>query len=69
MSMPPMGVGMGVAPNPIMGVAPYAGAAAGVAPRPDAAGVSSHLDLPFFGVGVAPMAGVSPGAYPGVASA
>ena len=65
MSMPPMGVAAGVIP---IGVAPSPGVAAGVAPRLACpAGVSSHLDRPFFAWGVAPTAGVSPGAQPGVA--
>lgn len=65
MSIPPIGVAAGVMP---MGVAPTPGVAAGVAPKLACpAGVSSHLDRPFFAIGVAPTAGVSPGAHPGVA--
>lgn len=64
MSIPPKGVIPGVIPK---GVAPPA--IIGVAPKAPLtpAGVSSHLERPFF-AGVAPTAGVSPGAQPGVAA-
>jgi hypothetical protein len=64
MSYPPIGVIPGVTPN---GVAPPW--TMGVAPNepPAPAGVSSHLERPFFPAGVAPIPGVSPGAHPGVA--
>ena len=63
MSMPPMGVTAGV--MPIMGVWPIIGVAPPAMPTP--AGVSSHRERPRFPAGVAPTAGVSPGAQPGVA--
>ena len=64
MSAPPIGVipGVmpnGVAPTPTIGVAPGASATP--------AGVSSHRERCFLPAGVAPTAGVSPGAQPGVA--
>ena len=63
MPMPPIGVAPGVMaarpmPMPMAGVA--AGPADGVCPS----GVSSHRERPFLGVGVTPMAGVSPPAQP-----
>lgn len=63
MSMPPIGVMAGV--MPIMGVWPIIG----VAPPaiPTFKGVSSQRDRPRLPAGVAPTAGVSPAAHPGVA--
>jgi hypothetical protein len=65
MSAPPMGVMPGVMPN---GVAPTP--TIGVAPGATAtpAGVSSQRERCFLPAGVAPTAGVSPGAQPGVAA-